>query len=267
MRPFLVLVLCVSSLRADPLPIGHRGLIVHAPENTLPGFTACLQLRIGFELDVQRTSDGHLVVMHDTSVDRTTNGKGKVSDMTLAEVRKLDAGSKFDPAFRDVRVPTFDEVFDLLAKSGHPDTIVTIDLKIEDDTVESELVALATKSGVLDRVVFIGLTIEKPIIRQKLRKANVKTHVAILAQTRDNLQSAIDDADSDWVYARFVPTADEVKRVHTAKKKIILVGPLFMSQLPENWKAGRIASADAIMTDYPLECRQVFREVVKETKP
>src|SRR5437867_12978157 len=123
-----------------PVIIGHRGLLRDAPENTLASFGTCLDLRLGFELDVRRSRDGHLVVMHDATVDRTTDGKGKVSDLTLAEIRKLDAGRWFDPAFSGQRVPTFDEVFVLLKIGGGPGVLVAMDVKIDDETVEADMV-------------------------------------------------------------------------------------------------------------------------------
>ena len=86
---------------AAPLPllVGHRGLLHQAPENTLAGFAACLELRVGFELDIRRTKDGHLVCLHDDDLRRTTNGKGSVAEFTLAELQQLDAGRGFDPSF------------------------------------------------------------------------------------------------------------------------------------------------------------------------
>src|SRR5262249_48598562 len=74
-----------------PLVVGHRGLLKHAPENTLCNMRACLELRIGIELDVRRSKDGQLIVLHDDTLDRTTNGKGKACDFTLVELKKLDA--------------------------------------------------------------------------------------------------------------------------------------------------------------------------------
>src|SRR5436190_6311158 len=81
-----------------PAAIGHRGLLQSAPENTLSAFRACLALRVGFEFDVRPTRDGQLVCLHDETVDRTTSGRGQLADLTLAELRRLDAGSWFDPA-------------------------------------------------------------------------------------------------------------------------------------------------------------------------
>ena len=92
--PVLVLALCVDhglTSAADrpgsdrPSIVAHRGLLRHAPENTLANFAACLKLHLGFELDVRRSKDGHLVCVHDATVDRTTDGQGEVEEKTLAQ--------------------------------------------------------------------------------------------------------------------------------------------------------------------------------------
>ncbi len=95
----------------EPILLAHRGLVRHAPENTLPAFAAAVELGISIEVDVYQTRDGHLVVIHDDTVDRTTNGKGRVVEMTLAEIRKLDAGSWVHPRYTGLKVPTLEEVF------------------------------------------------------------------------------------------------------------------------------------------------------------
>src|SRR3954452_14011142 len=99
-----VIVCALASLAqaADPprpLVVGHRGLMHAAPECTLPGFRACLALGVGFEFDVRRTMDGELVCLHDPTLDRTTDGRGSLAALTLEQLRKLDAGSRFDVAF------------------------------------------------------------------------------------------------------------------------------------------------------------------------
>jgi glycerophosphoryl diester phosphodiesterase len=96
---------------ADTLNIAHRGANSLAPENTLAAFRKAVELGSdGFELDVQFSRDGKLVVIHDEKVDRTTNGKGLVKDLTLAELKDLDAGSWFGPEFGKEKIPTLDEV-------------------------------------------------------------------------------------------------------------------------------------------------------------
>ena len=106
----------------SPLILCHRGAKNYAPENTLSAFKIALELGAdGFELDTQLTSDGHIVVFHDNTVDRTTNGHGKLSKLTLAELRELDAGSSFSEKFRGEKIPTLDEVFEILGKRAFID--------------------------------------------------------------------------------------------------------------------------------------------------
>jgi glycerophosphoryl diester phosphodiesterase len=238
-------------------------MIRHAPENTLAGFAACIELRLGFELDVRRTRDGHLVCLHDDDVKRTTNGKGKVAEMTLAELRKLDAGAWFDPAFAGQRVPTLEEVFGLLQDRQATDALVALDFKIDDEAVESDVVRLAKKHGVLGQVVCIGRAISEPAVRQKLRAADPKTPVAKLASKAEDLPAALEHVHADWVYVRFVPTPEQVARVHRAGKRVFLSGPLVSGKEPDNWRKAREAGVDAILTDFSLDCRQVTRELTR----
>ena len=91
--------------------IAHRGASSYAPENTLAAFDLALQMGVRhIELDIDFTSDGHIVVIHDDTVDRTTNGSGPVTSHTLAALRALDAGSWFGTTFTGERIPTFNEV-------------------------------------------------------------------------------------------------------------------------------------------------------------
>ena len=240
-----------------PAIVGHRGLLRHAPENTLAGFAACLELGLGFELDVRRTRDGHLVCLHDADVRRTTNGKGLVSDLTLAELRRLDAGRWFDPSFAGQRVPTLEEVFALLEARGRAGVLVALDIKIEG--VEADVIRLAVKHGVLGRVVCIGRTITEAEVRRKLRRADPAAPAAVLAPGADTLPRALADASASWVYLRFVPTAEQVAAAHRAGKRVFLSGPLVGGNEPKNWRRARASHVDALLTDYPLRCRQSWR--------
>ena len=246
----------------SPRLVGHRGLMHHAPENPLATFAACIDLRLGIELDVRRTSDGHLVCIHDDDVKRTTNGTGKVGSLNFAELRKLDAGSWFDPAFAGQRVPTLEEVFVLVKERQAPQILVALDLKIDDATVEADVVRLAVKYGVLSQVVCIGRAISEPAVRRALRAADPKTPVAVLANSAKELPQALADRDSDWVYVRFIPTLEQTKRIHDAGKRIFLVGPLVSGLEPDHWRRAREARVDALLTDYPLECRRLWRAPV-----
>lgn len=98
-----------------PLVLGHRGACAHAPENTLAAFRLALEDGAdGIELDAHLTRDGAVVVMHDENVARTTNGHGRLSQLTLQEVRRLDAGIRFGEQFKGEHVPTLADVFEAL---------------------------------------------------------------------------------------------------------------------------------------------------------
>ncbi len=102
--------------------VGHRGTVKFAPENTLAGINKAIELGAHLiEIDIRETKDGHLVLMHDDTVDRTTNGAGPVTDLTLAELKELDAGSWFRTEFSGERVPTLSEALDAMAGRALPD--------------------------------------------------------------------------------------------------------------------------------------------------
>jgi len=116
--------------------IAHRGAHEHAPENTLPAFQAAIDLGVDWvEIDVGTTADNHMVVLHDRTVDRVTNGTGALREKTLAEVRALDAGVRFDSSFAGTRIPTADEALALMrgkvqvyleVKEASPDSIIAL---------------------------------------------------------------------------------------------------------------------------------------------
>lgn len=109
----------------SPIILAHRGDLAHAPENTLPSFQQAIQKGAdGVELDVKLTSDGHVIVIHDPTTDRTTDGKGRVTSLSLAEIRKFDAGSWFDEKFRGTQVPLLAEVFETVGM----DRLINIEL-------------------------------------------------------------------------------------------------------------------------------------------
>lgn len=97
--------------KPGPHVIGHRGAAGYAPENTMVSFERGIALRAdAIELDIHPSSDGQLVVIHDPTLERTTNGYGFVAQHTLAELKQLDAGSWFHPSFKNERIPTLVEV-------------------------------------------------------------------------------------------------------------------------------------------------------------
>ncbi|CAG0981876.1 glycerophosphoryl diester phosphodiesterase [Anaerolineales bacterium] len=109
-----------------PILLAHRGDKNHAPENTLPAFEQAIQKGAdGVELDVKLTGDGHVVVIHDSTVDRTTDGRGRVASLTLEAIRELDAGKWFDEKFSGAKIPLLEEVFEAVGR----DKLINIELK------------------------------------------------------------------------------------------------------------------------------------------
>ena len=144
---------------ANPAPrrvhvIAHRGAPAYAPENTLAAFKKAIALRSDIlELDVHQTKDLRLVVIHDATVDRTTNGKGRVKDLTFEELHQLDAGSWFSSAFAGERVPLLDDVLDLTSDS----VSLLIELKEgsnEYPDIEERVVRLVREKNVAPYVIF-----------------------------------------------------------------------------------------------------------------
>jgi glycerophosphoryl diester phosphodiesterase len=109
----------ISWLRDRPLLVAHRGLRARVPEQTMASFTAAIEHGAEMiEADAQLSLDGELVLMHDDTVDRTTDGHGLVGDLTWTELSRLDAGSWFDPAFSGLRIPRARDLLDLARDSG-----------------------------------------------------------------------------------------------------------------------------------------------------
>lgn len=143
---------------------GHRGAKAYAPMNTLPSFQLALdQGAPGIELDVHRSRDGYPVILHDFTVDGTTNGTGRITDMTLAEIKALDAGSYFGEAFKSVQIPTLDEVFELVGQQ----MFINVEIKsasIETDGVEQVVAECIQRHNMQARVIvssFNPLTLKR----------------------------------------------------------------------------------------------------------
>lgn len=129
--------------------VGHRGVKALCSENTMPSFQMALDYGLdGIEVDVWRTIDGHLVLIHDETVDRTTNGHGKVTLMTLDELRMLDAGGLGTEGF--VPVPLLSEFLALMSGKG---LLCNIEMKDKRLDVLDQTVALIQEYDVLDNLV------------------------------------------------------------------------------------------------------------------
>jgi len=140
-----------SVLSRDFLIIAHRGASSYAPENTVAAFDLALQMRARhLELDVHLTSDDHLVVIHDDTVDRTTNGAGPVASQPLAALQALDAGGWFGEAFAGARIPTLAEVLTRYRGRAH----LHIELKGHTAHLPQRTVDLVRAHGMAEHVTF-----------------------------------------------------------------------------------------------------------------
>jgi glycerophosphoryl diester phosphodiesterase len=252
-----LLAVPLMSVADEPLIVAHRGLLLHAPENTLANFRACLELRIGFEFDVEKTKDGQLVCIYDGTVDRTTNGNGAVSELTLEEIRGLDAGSWFDHKFVGEKVPTIEEVLKLVAEYQQHDVLIAVDLKAEG--VGQDVVRLAEKHEVLDKLLFIGKTISEPEVRDRIRSVSKKAHTAAVANNADEFPKALAASNADYVYFRYLPPKEQMEALHAAKKRAFIAGTTVSGHAPENWQHAVNVGIDGILTDYPLELAAKLR--------
>ncbi|HTP07222.1 MAG TPA: glycerophosphodiester phosphodiesterase family protein [Anaerolineae bacterium] len=139
--------------RSQPLVIAHRGSSAYAPENTLAAFQlAAEQEADAIELDADLTRDGHVVVMHDATIDRTTDGHGSVADLTLEEIRRADAGTWKSVEFTGGRVPLLEEVFEAVGQQ----LLINVEIKgmaWRGNGLEAQVAALIEKHDLLDRVI------------------------------------------------------------------------------------------------------------------
>jgi glycerophosphoryl diester phosphodiesterase len=160
-----------------PQIFAHRGAKAVAPENTLPAFEQALAMGVdGIELDVHLSQDGQLVVIHDFTVDKTTNGHGPVRALTAAQLAQLDAGSHFAPAFAGVGVPTLVEVLDLVGDRCR----VNVEIKSDDWAGGGEAEVLATlirQRNLYDQVIVSSFN---PITLIKLRWTDPKIRQGLL---------------------------------------------------------------------------------------
>ena len=140
------------------MAIAHRGASSYAPENTFAAFDLALEMGARhLELDVHFSSDGHLVVIHDDAVDRTTNGSGPVTSQSLTALTALDAGSWFDPRFKGERIPTLGAVLERYKGRAH----VHVELKGHSAGLAQKTVDLVRARGMAGQVTITSFQIAK----------------------------------------------------------------------------------------------------------
>jgi glycerophosphoryl diester phosphodiesterase len=165
----------------QPQIFAHRGARRAAPENTLPAFSVALDMEVdGIELDVHLSRDGQLVVIHDFTLDKTTNGSGLVSDYSAADLAALDAGSHFSPDYADVGVPTLAQVLDLVGG----DCRINVEIKSMDPEggpAVEPLAEMIRARGLYDQVIVSSFN---PISLVKMRWVDPLVRLGLLYEVR-----------------------------------------------------------------------------------
>lgn len=223
--------------------ISHRGEHLHHPENTIPAFEAAVAAGADFfELDVRTTSDGKLVLMHDSTVDRMTNGKGAVSALTFDEIRKLEVGLKLGPEFAGTRVPTFDEAL----AYAHGKIGVYVDSK---HISPHDAVDALTRHGMLDHVVVYGgrnYLKEVSTLEPKLKVMPEADNPATLRSLLDLLPLKVAAFDAK-------DFTDETISIAKEANVAIYVDRLGLADNPAGWQDAIDRGAAGIQTDHPAE--------------
>ena len=199
--------------------VAHRGSSLDRPECTLASTLRAIEVgATAVEVDVRTTRDGHLVILHDATLDRTTSGKGSVNDRTLAEVRQFDAGSWFDPKYSDERVPTLIEVLNLCR--GRID--VLLDLK-ESGAEYDQKVAEAVKSeGEPSRTIVGVRSVEQAIRFRKLLPA--ARQLGLMAKPDEIEAYAAAGVETIRLWPRWLTDASLTGRVRKAGASLHLNG-------------------------------------------
>lgn len=225
----------------------HRGGGATAPENTLPAIAAALAGGFDYvEVDVALTADRHPVLLHDATVDRTTDGSGPLAQLTLDEVRALDAGSWFDERFAGTRVPTLDELLDLLTTTGGR---AMIELKGKWDAASvAGLVSDVSTRG-LDRRVIVSSFDARTLAL--LREASAVIPIlAILKESPDDVVAAVEETGASGIVVdrrAVLAHPGIVDELHAAGKRVVV----YTLNTDRQWGQVTSLGVDGIVTDDP----------------
>lgn len=178
-----------------PLVIAHRGASLYAPENTIAAFELAVEMGAdAIELDTMLTTDGTPIVIHDQSLERTTNGSGSVASKEVAELLLLDAGSMFDARFAGEKIPTLEEVFSAVGNK----ILINVELKnyaSPFDRLPGIVVDLVRDAGLSDRVILSSFN---PIALIKAQRASNKIRRAALIGSGPKIVRGIIERFTDY---------------------------------------------------------------------
>jgi glycerophosphoryl diester phosphodiesterase len=229
---------------AHPWVIGHRGASAHAPENTLVAFRRAVELGASaVETDLRVTRDGKFVLLHDARVNRTTDGRGRIDQLSFDAVRKLDAGSWFDKEFAGERVPTLGEALGLAAEL---DMWLYLELKIAlEGSLPFALAEELRRSGRLHRVVLLSFD---PAALSLMRATDPRLLTGLLVGRAGPTIEAARRAEAQLVAPRYKRiTRRMVRRAHEAGLNVATWTVNTRQEMRRMLGLG----VDGIMTDWP----------------
>ncbi|MFI6073033.1 glycerophosphodiester phosphodiesterase [Actinoplanes sp. NPDC051343] len=227
--------------------VAHRGYSAVAPENTLPAFAAALRGGATIvEFDVRTTADGVPVVIHDRTLERTTTGTGPVWEAGFDEVRLLDAGGWFSPAYAGVRVPTLAETIDLIAPAD-VELLLEIKPPATPEQVKVILEQVASR-GLLDRTIVQSFD---PAVVAMVPSSDVRRGLLRLHLTPDtpSLAASLGVVCCNPPIADFLRDTDTVDALLTAGVEIMP----WTANDPAQWPALAAAGAAGLITDRVAE--------------
>ena len=226
----------------------HRGGAALAPENTLPAVEAALSGGFDYvEVDVSLTADGHPVLFHDATVDRTTDGSGALAELTLAEVQRLDAGASHDASFRGTRVPTAEQFLDLLARR---DGRALLDLKGEWDAVGAAALVAAIEHRGLERAVAVA-SFDARVLGLFGAASDVIARLVLLKQLpADVVEAAVQVGARGIIVDRkaLLARPEAVDALQAAGMRVIV----FTLNSDDQWGEVTALGVDGIVTDDPV---------------
>jgi glycerophosphoryl diester phosphodiesterase len=225
--------------------IGHRGASGHAPENTLAAFKKAVALGATFiETDLQLSRDARFVAIHDDTLDRTTNGQGKVHDQTLAALRRFDAGSWFGSDYTGERIPTLEEILEFSKKN---DIVFYLELKPSGSWGgEHALIGALRESGEVARVVVISFD-HTILAGLRTIEPTLMTGVLYDGQLADPLTTAVDVGARQLVVRGDLVTPAMIGEARKRDLQIVC----WTVNHPAHIRLLIAAGVDGIMSDYP----------------
>jgi glycerophosphoryl diester phosphodiesterase len=227
------------------LVIAHRGASGHAPENTLAAFRRAVTCGAGFiETDLHLSRDAHFVAIHDETLERTTNGQGLVHDHSLADLRRLDAGSWFGSEFADERIPTLDEIFEF---SRQNDVVFYLELKLAGTWgAQHALVSALRQSGEIPRAVVMSFD---PRVLVSLRRSEPTLMTALLydGTLAEPFEQALSSGVRQIAARSDLVTPALLKEARSRDLQLVC----WTVNHPAQMRALVAAGVDGIISDYP----------------